>query len=786
MGAATGDGTGDAAGGEGTSGVKVSAPGKLVLTGAYAVLEGATALVAAVDRRVVIDAEGPRAPSRHPEVRAALGETPVPAPDVAALLATPTRQGGAVKLGLGSSAAVLAATLVLSDVESAGRFEPHDVFARAFRAHRAAQGGGSGVDVAASVHGGVLAYRLERTSVGDVAGGEASPARLPKDLVVETWFSGRSARTSDLLAAVARLRERDAATHARRLRVLADEAAAAIEAAAADDAAAFVAGLARASLGLEGLGADASAPIVPDDVSALAAVARDVGAAVVPSGAGGGDVVLAAAVSTVPPALAAALLAAGFVPLDLALGAPGVRVEDGFPLRREALSSGLRARCAPPRRSRNLTMAKTSQISGLYRVGIAQRRKLLSDALGLGHEELTRALDAGGLDPATADKFVENVVGTYGLPYAVVLNVQVNGEDRIVPMVVEEPSVVAAASNAAKMVRAGGGFTAEVDAPIMIGQVQLVDVGDAEAAKRAIEAESKDLLARVDAAVPGLVARGGGARGLEVRTLGEPSDRMMVVHLLMDCRDAMGANLINTAAEAVADRLAALAGGRVGLRILTNLCDRRCVRVTCRVPAHVLATDAMAGSEVIDGILNASRFAELDPYRAATHNKGVMNGIDAVVIASGNDWRAVEAGAHAYAARNGRYEPLSIWRRDGDVLVGRIELPLALGTVGGTLRVHPGARLSLEILGVEASGDLAAVAAAVGLASNLAAVRALATDGIQRGHMALHARSVALAAGAEGAEVERVAAAIFDARDITVDGARRVLAVLRRGSNPDL
>jgi hydroxymethylglutaryl-CoA reductase len=421
---------------------------------------------------------------------------------------------------------------------------------------------------------------------------------------------------------------------------------------------------------------------------------------------------------------------------------------------------------------------RTSQLSGFYKVTVAERRKLVSEATGVLPEDIARAVDGGGLDADTADKFVENVIGTYGLPFGVTLNVRVNGHDRVVPMVIEEPSVVAAASNAAKMVRAFGGFEAECDPPIMISQVQIVGVKDAAAARSAILEAKDEILAAADKAVPGLVARGGGARGLEVRTLGEPADEMIVVHILVDCRDAMGANLINSVAELVADRLAALARGRVGLRILSNLCDTRCVRVTCRVPASVLATDTMDGSSVIDGIVNASRFAELDPYRAATHNKGIMNGIDAVVIATGNDWRAVEAGAHAYAARTGRYSPLSIWRRDGDTLVGRIELPLALGTVGGTLRVHPSARLALQILGIRESAELAAVAAAVGLASNLAAVRALATDGIQRGHMALHARSVALAAGARGDEVERVATLIVEARDITLEGARGALKIL--------
>jgi hydroxymethylglutaryl-CoA reductase len=463
-------------------------------------------------------------------------------------------------------------------------------------------------------------------------------------------------------------------------------------------------------------------------------------------------------------------------------------------------------------------MARTSRLPGFYKVTVAERRSLVCDATGADPNEIETALEEGGLDAETADKFVENVLGTYALPYGVALNVRVNGHDHVVPMVVEEPSVVAAASNAAKMVRAGGGFVADIDAPLMISQVQLIEVDDRERAAENILAHKQEILARADRAVPGLVNRGGGARAVEVRALGGPEDRMIVVHVVVDCRDAMGANLVNTVAEAVADRLAELADARVGLRILSNLCDKRCVRITCRVPADVLATDDMDGEAVIDGIVNASRFAELDPYRAATHNKGIMNGIDAVVIATGNDWRAVEAGAHAYAARSGQYAPLAIWRREGNVLVGRLELPMSLGTVGGTLRVHPGARLSLQMLGIQQAdtpvsipppppeeeeeermsgvvtrrapalgiparnqasnaGQLAAIAAAVGLASNLAAVRALATDGIQRGHMALHARSVAVAAGAVGSLVERVAAMIVEARDITLEAAKRALAL---------
>jgi hydroxymethylglutaryl-CoA reductase len=431
---------------------------------------------------------------------------------------------------------------------------------------------------------------------------------------------------------------------------------------------------------------------------------------------------------------------------------------------------------------------RTSRLRGFYTISVEERRRVVAEATETSLDDLTAALEAGGLDPKTADKFVENVLGTYALPFGVALNVRVNGKDYVVPMVVEEPSVIAAASNAAKMARAGGGFTAEVDPPIMTCQVQLFDVIDIDRGAERIRAEKEALLDLANGAVPGLTARGGGAKDLEVRKLGAG---MLVVHFYVDCRDAMGANLVNSIAEAVGDRIAELGGGKRGLRILSNLCDRRCVRVRARVPASALATETLDGASVIQGIENASRFAELDPYRAATHNKGIMNGIDSVCIATGNDWRAVEAGAHAFAARNGRYQPLATWRGATDeegaqVLDGSIELPLALGTVGGTLRVHPAARLALRILGSPSASEIAAIAAAVGLASNLSAVRALATDGIQRGHMALHARSVAIAAGAANDEVERVALMIVEAREITVEGAARALKVVRAGDVGDV
>ena len=414
-----------------------------------------------------------------------------------------------------------------------------------------------------------------------------------------------------------------------------------------------------------------------------------------------------------------------------------------------------------------------SRLPGFYKLSVDERRRVAAEALGVDVEDLTRALSTGGMDCATADKSVENVIGMYALPFALGLNVQLNGRDYLAPMVVEEPSVVAAASNAARIVRAGGGFFAETDEPIMIAQVQLDEVRDAAAATAAIVAETSTILAEANASVPGLVSRGGGARALEVRDLG---DGMLVVHVLVDCRDAMGANLVNTVAEEVAPRLAHLAGGRIGLRILSNLADRRCVRVKACIPVEALAFEGRTGESVRDGIVRASRFAEKDPYRAATHNKGVMNGIDAVVIATGNDWRAVEAGAHAYAARTGKYEPLCTWRiGDDGSLVGELAMPLALGIVGGSIRIHGCARLGLEITGVQSAAELAMLIGCVGMASNLAALRALATDGIQRGHMLLHARTVAIAVGARGQQVEEVAAEIHARGEVTVEAARRAL-----------
>jgi hydroxymethylglutaryl-CoA reductase len=427
-------------------------------------------------------------------------------------------------------------------------------------------------------------------------------------------------------------------------------------------------------------------------------------------------------------------------------------------------------------------VARQSRISGFYRLPLSLRRRAVSEASGVPLEELEESLDRGGLDPALADKIVENVLGTYGLPFGVALNARINDTDRLLPMVVEEPSVIAATSNAARIVRNEGGFHAEVRQALMTAQVQLTEVQDPAGGADRLRAAAHDLLTLAARAVPGLTARGGGPRSLEVRDLG---DGMLVVHVYIDCKDAMGANLANSVAESIGEEVARVAQGRLGLRILSNLCDRRLVRVTAYANARDLRVrpdDDLEGGrteEVIDGIVAASRFAERDPYRAATHNKGIMNGVDSVVLATGNDYRAVEAGAHSFAARSGSYRPLATWRRDGDRLFGELEMPLALGIVGGTLRVHPTARLALKIAGVTSADDLAMVAASAGLASNLAALRALATEGIQRGHMSLHARSVATAAGAVSDEVDRVASALAASGAYDIGAAQRILRDLR-------
>jgi len=403
----------------------------------------------------------------------------------------------------------------------------------------------------------------------------------------------------------------------------------------------------------------------------------------------------------------------------------------------------------------------------------------LKERLGLSEADLAVLRDGSSLDAERADKMVENCVGVFGLPVGLGLNFTINDKDYVVPMVVEEPSVVAAVSNMAKLVRQNGGFHADADPGIMIAQVQIVNVPDKEQAAAAVRGAEAQILALANSKNPNMVARGGGAHAIEIRWFDDPYE-MMVVHLLVDCVDAMGANAVNTMAEGIAPLVEDLTGGRVYLRILSNLADRRCARARCVVKESELAGKGFSGSEVADGIVQAYRFAAIDPYRAATHNKGVMNGVDAVAIATGNDWRSVEAGAHAFAARKGRYTSLTRWWRRDEQLHGDIELPMAIGTVGGSTRVHPTVKVLRKILGIQNAQELAMVMAAVGLAQNMGALKALATEGIQRGHMSLHARQAALAAGVRDTLVDQVAARLVASGDIKVDAARALMDELER------
>ena len=372
-------------------------------------------------------------------------------------------------------------------------------------------------------------------------------------------------------------------------------------------------------------------------------------------------------------------------------------------------------------------------------LSLDERRAKLAESLGIDKTAILRTLE-GGIDGQMANQMVENAVGVMGLPFGLGLNFVINHKHYVVPMAIEEPSVIAAASSAAKRILAGGGFEASADDSIMVAQIEITEVADVAKGSARVAAESSTLLANANAACAGLVEVGGGAKELVARDLGEGR---LVMHLVVDCRDAMGANSLNTMAEAIGPRVAELAGGKLGLRILSNLCDRRCARSKGRIPFKALASTAEEGRLVAEGIESASRFAEADIYRAVTHNKGIMNGVDAVVLATGNDWRAVEAGAHAYAASKGRYAPLATWRVDqaDGSLRGSVEMPMALGIVGGALRAHRGARAAVDLMDIKTSAELAMVAVSVGLASNLAALRALSTEGIQRGHMALHRRA---------------------------------------------
>jgi len=418
----------------------------------------------------------------------------------------------------------------------------------------------------------------------------------------------------------------------------------------------------------------------------------------------------------------------------------------------------------------------SSRLPGFYNLSLEERLALLAERLT--PQEIAALSGSGGLTPEQADHMLENVVGLHALPLGLALNFVVNGHEVLVPMAIEEPSVVAGASFMAKLARAGGGFSAHTTPPEMIGQMQVLDIADLASARLALLEQSAALLAEAAEIDPVLKRLGGGPRDLEVRLIEDsPIGAFLVVHLIYDVRDAMGANAVNTACERLAPRVEAITGGRVHLRILSNLADRRLARARCTIPLRELAFGEYPAEAVRDGIVAAWAFAAADPYRAATHNKGIMNGVDAVVIATGNDWRAIEAGAHAYAARSGRYTSLSTWGADDQGnLVGTLEMPMAVGMVGGATKVHPTARAALKLMGVSTAGELAEVIVSVGLAQNLAALRALATEGIQRGHMSLHARQVAIAAGAQGELIERLAQRLVAEQTVRIDRAEQILS----------
>src|SRR5574341_2136619 len=423
------------------------------------------------------------------------------------------------------------------------------------------------------------------------------------------------------------------------------------------------------------------------------------------------------------------------------------------------------------------TADHTSRLPAFYNQSLKDRGQTLAAWAQLAPEQLAALDGSGGLSPEQADHMIENVVGLHALPLGVAVNFLVNGHEVLVPMAIEEPSVVAGASFMAKLARAGGGFTAHTTEPQMIGQMQILGVLDLHAARLALLENKARLLDLANQIDPVIVKFGGGARDLEVRVIDESLvGPFLVAHLIYDTRDAMGANAVNTACERIAPIVEQITGGRVHLRILSNLADRRLARARCTILVGELAFGEFSGERVRDGIIEAYAFAAADPYRAATHNKGIMNGVDAVVIATGNDWRAIEAGAHAYAARSGKYTSLSTWGKDKDgSLVGTLEMPMAVGIVGGATKVHPAAQAAIKLMGVKTANELAEIIVSVGLAQNMAALRALATEGIQRGHMSLHARQVAIAAGATGDMIEKVASQMVAEKVVRIDRAEEIL-----------
>ncbi|MHB8567020.1 MAG: hydroxymethylglutaryl-CoA reductase, degradative [Nitrososphaerales archaeon] len=418
----------------------------------------------------------------------------------------------------------------------------------------------------------------------------------------------------------------------------------------------------------------------------------------------------------------------------------------------------------------------TSEIPNFYKLSVKERMKLIKEFAGLDEKESASISSFASLSSETADHMIENVIGVIPIPLGVATNFLINSKDYVVPMAIEEPSVVAAASNAAKMARKHGGFKTSNTGPVMIGQIQTVRVLDPHRARMDILARKEELLCKANEQDPKLVSVGGGAKDLEVKVIDTPRGKMVISELIVDCRDAMGANAVNTMAEAIAPMIENISRGKVFLRIISNLATKRVVRSTA-----TFHKDMLGGEEVVEGILDAFAFADTDPYRCATHNKGIMNGVIAVALAVGQDTRALEAGAHSYASRTGRYRSLTTFEKDenGNV-VGTIEMPVAVGLIGGASAVHPVAKACIKILGVKSAIELGEVIASVGLAQNFAALRALSSEGIQRGHMKLHARNVAASAGASANIVDLVAQKMVDEKKIRFDRAQEIIKELSK------
>lgn len=719
----------------------ISAPGKLILIGEYAVLETSPAVVMAVDRRVILADVQPGKVAQQNYDRDLVAFVRRESADKFGL---PLQLGnyqadssafysGDKKLGLGSSAAVVACST--ASVFHEGGLNIFNVAIRqkiwqlAYYIHNKFQGiTGSGIDLAASIFGGTI---VMDPRIDDIAY-RFTNWTLPEDLQIIFLWTTKPASTPAMLETVKTFKNNFFKSYNSIISSMESTAKQMIEAGPKDSETVLYAFRRYAAL-MEELGLCSGAPIVTEAMKPIFEAANAAGGAAKPSGAGGGDFLIA------------------LFPKDKNISefikianAQGMEIQELKPTQKGVSADIFKAIEGPQNKVGTVESKHSSRLPGWHLKSRTERIKDLATVLKISPETLHTTLDTGGLDMETAELLTENVVGLYSLPFSVATNFLINGKNVLVPMVIEEPSVVAAASNGARMIRKGGGFSTFSTDPNMICQIQIFTETPHVAREKIIE-EEKALLALAALVDKKLVDLGGGPTELEVRVFSEenPGENFVVVHLIVNVLDAMGANTVNTMGEALAPELEKITGGRVALRILSNLSDLRIVVLDAAVPLSMLEMKNYPAEVVRDGIISASRFAELDPYRAATHNKGIMNGTDAVLMATGNDWRAVEAGAHAYAAKSGNYSPLCTWKLgENGSLRGHLEMPMAVGIVGGATKVHPCAQLALKIMGATSQAiNLANVAAAAGMANNLTALRALATEGIQRGHMRLHNRS---------------------------------------------